>query len=120
MLFCIPSVNYYLFFHIGQFLALSWETHIDSGNCAAVLPSGEMEFAMLFCMQVFIKTPVELYYRLLLMFSGGEKGPCTYIQIMKYGIMRKFNQRVFNCYFRTICFLPLCYIKLKSWKKEQN
>jgi len=25
----------------GQFIALSWETHIDSGNCVAVLPTGE-------------------------------------------------------------------------------
>lgn len=25
----------------GQFIALSWETYIDAGNCAAVLPTGK-------------------------------------------------------------------------------
>lgn len=28
------------FLQNGQFIALSWETHIDAGNCAAVLPAG--------------------------------------------------------------------------------
>ena len=30
----------YCLFLSGQFIALSWETLVDSGNCAAVLPTG--------------------------------------------------------------------------------